>query len=353
VNAARPEALPWPVAAPIHVLDRARLLWLRLLGPLATPLVRSRELRVATFGTIAILVALASSALFPIWMLALGPILLGVPHVAADVRYLVTRPGLHRRWPFWALVAVPLAILVFTIDARWGFAAMIGASIASRGSVVSRVLFAIAGAVAIGIATGEPFVAALVVAHLHNFAAMGIWLAWRKRRSWMFLFPVTAFALGCAAILGGAIDPVLLAVRAWESSAGGTDLWYHLSALAPGFEAPWGPRLVVLFAFAQSVHYAIWIRLVPEEDRGRETPRTWAATLAAWREDSGSWLVGAFVLAAVALAAWALVDLAAAREGYLRGVLFHGYLEFAVIAWLVSEGRGIRHETREAAEAPA
>lgn len=330
------------LAPPIASLDRARLALFRALGPLAPPLVRSRELRVAAFGTAGILVALALTALAPLWLLALGPIVLGVPHAASDLRYLVHRPGLHRRAPFWLLVAAPLALLTITVDVRWGLAAAIGGALAARGSIGRRALVVAIAAGALALAWQGPYVAALVAAHAHNFVAVGLWLAWRRRRTWLHAIPVAAFVLGCAAILGGALDPVVAAARGWDGSVGGTDAWSHLASLAPGWSEPWGARMVLLFAFAQSVHYAIWVRLVPEEDRARETPRTFAASLREWRKDTGAPVVAVTIAVCVGIAAWALFDLAAARDGYLRGVISHGYLELAVVAWLAVEGRALR-----------
>ena len=48
-----------------------------------------------------------------------------------------------------------------------------------------------------------------------------------------------------------------------------------------------------------------------------------------------------FALVALGVLAWGLVDLGAARGGYLRLAAFHGYLELAVAArWLVEGRRG-------------
>ncbi|MDQ3035581.1 MAG: hypothetical protein M3Y87_24460 [Myxococcota bacterium] len=337
-----PAALPAPIALPIELLDRARLAFLRALGPLARPLVRSRELRVAVAGTIGVLIALALTGVAPLWMLALGPILLGVPHAAADVRYLVQRPGLHRRPAFWLLVVLPLAVATITVDVRWGLAAPIGAALAARGSIARRALVMVLAAVALALAWQDPWSAALVIAHAHNFVAIAFWLAWRKRRSWLHALPLGALALGCIAILAGALDPLVIALGGLEGESTGTGLWYHLATLAPGLGAPWGARLVMLFAFTQSVHYAIWVRLVPEEDRAQRTPRTFAASLRAWRVDCGTPVVALTIAIALGIAIWAIVDLAAARDGYLRGVISHGYLELAVVAWLAVERRGLR-----------
>jgi hypothetical protein len=97
--------------------------------------------------------------------------------------------------------------------------------------------------------------------------------------------------------------------------------------------------LVLLFGFAQAVHYGVWLRLIPEEDRPQPTPRTFASSFRALRQDLGPWLLGAGAAFATGLAMWAMIDLAQARAGYLRMALFHGYVEVAAAAFLFVEGR--------------
>src|SRR5262245_32161342 len=97
--------------APADALRRAAL---RRLGPRLRPLIADRERRVAVTAVVAILVALLGASLFPLWLLALGPVILGVPHLVADARYLVMRPGLHRRLAFWPAMLLPVVL------ARWG-----------------------------------------------------------------------------------------------------------------------------------------------------------------------------------------------------------------------------------------
>ena len=63
------------------------------------PLLNSRELRVGLAGTLGVIFIASLAFALPIWVLALGPIVWGVPHVMADIRYMVIQPGLHRtRW---------------------------------------------------------------------------------------------------------------------------------------------------------------------------------------------------------------------------------------------------------------
>jgi hypothetical protein len=231
----------------------------------------------------------------------------------------------------------------FTIDPRLGFLPLVVAAVVARHADLGRRLVPLGlGLGLMGLGALAPRVVSLVFAHAHNFVAIALFLWWRPRaRRWHWL-PIAFFVLGCGVILSGAGEPLLARTGGWSVSADGTDLGWQLAVYAPNVGPVWGSRLVLLFAFAQAMHYGVWLRLVPEEDRPRETPRTFAASFAALRADwgrLGTWLVG---LLTVALAGWALVDLYQARMGYLRLVLFHGYFELAAVALLWTERRPIR-----------
>ena len=107
-----------------------------------------------------------------------------------------------------------------------------------------------------------------------------------------------------------------------------------LAVILPG---EWALRLTLSFV-AQSVHYGIWLRMIPEEDRRRDTPRTFAASFRALRSELGWPLVFAGVLTTLALCVWATWDVSAARSTYLRTGLFHGHLELAAFAMFFLEG---------------
>ena len=113
----------------------------------------------------------------------------------------------------------------------------------------------------------------------------------------------------------------------------------HVEALAPTAPQVLALRLVLAFAFLQAVHYGIWLRLVPEDDRPRAAPRPWRATWRALVQDFGVLPLVLFTALAFGIAAWGAVDLTQARVGYLRLAVFHGYLELAVAALWLIEGR--------------
>jgi len=187
--------------------------------------------------------------------------------------------------------------------------------------------------------------AGLVFAHAHNFIALALWWSWRPATGgWRFGVPLAFLAAGAALWFGG-IEPSSGAT-AWAPRGMGDD--YHLGQLAPGLDEPWALRLVLLFAFAQAVHYGVWLRLIPEEDRPQATPRTFRASFRALEKDFGTILLGGSVVLMLGLAIWATMDLIEARASYLRMALFHGYLELAVAALLFVEGRRGFEATREA-----
>jgi hypothetical protein len=197
-----------------------------------------------------------------------------------------------------------------------------------------------------GLAQWAGPIAELVFAHAHNAVGVALWWAWRPRRSRLHWIPLALFAVGSVLIMSGALAPLA------ERTGGFVAPWTRLTApgLAWGLSPwPFGPlamRLLVLYAFAQSVHYVVWLRLVPEDDRPSTAPRSFLQSYRALRRDVGSLVIWLAALAALALAAWAAIDLGRARNGYIQLAFFHGYLELAAGALLWAEG-ALTDRTRE------
>lgn len=327
----------------ITPLDAARARLFRALGPLTGVWARDRDARVLVMGIATIVVALATTVVAPLWMLALGPIVLGVPHIVADLRYLWVQPGHHRRRAIWVLVVPSLAAGAITGDVYWG---VLGAALA---------LFAVPTSTArraIGLAVLVPLFAvslhwqaasALAFAHLHNVLALALWWAIRPRRRASSSWVVVAFVVASAALMVGLFDGLVASMVAWlEGPGAARPLAGYARSLAPMVGPELGSRIVLLFAFAQSVHYGIWLRLVPEDARDRPSPRTFRSSYRALVADLGVFLLAGAALCALALAVWAMVDLAHARAGYLRFAIFHGHLELAAGALLFAGVRAKR-----------
>ncbi|HEY8379975.1 MAG TPA: hypothetical protein VIK91_25975 [Nannocystis sp.] len=326
------------VARPLAAADRLRLRWLHVLGPAARPIVRLRELRVALVFSGLILVALAGALIAPLWLLLLAPIVWGVPHLVADLRYLVVRSGYHRRTRLWWLAGGPLLWVAVGGELVWGFVAAAIAAMLARAGLVRRLVavavLAVAGAIVVALDRAGD----LVFSYVHNFLALGFWWLWRPRTGRIHLLPLALLVAATAFLL----SPAALVFAHWLGSfawfPAGAGVEHQLWRLAPGVDPELGLRLVLLFCFSQSLHYGVWLHLVPDEDRERATPPTFRASYALLRRDLGDTGLVVAALLAVFIAGWAAFDLAAANLGYFRMARFHGHLELVAGALLLLEG---------------
>ena len=111
----------------LAVLDDLRAWGLRVgvhaLGGRGRALIRQPVLRVVVFGSLSIALALLMVCTVPLILLAVSPLLLGVPHLVADVRYLVVQPGYHRR--LW--LALPVAAVLLGAASGLGMRAGLSA----------------------------------------------------------------------------------------------------------------------------------------------------------------------------------------------------------------------------------
>jgi len=322
-----------------RVLDRARGRLFGAVGRLAAAqaLARRRALRLAVVGAAVVLAAFAGVALVPIVMLAVAPVVLGVPHVAADVRYLVVRRSVlaRRAWLPLAVAAIACSVAAALGSLRLmvgaGFAGVALAAALADGGARSSARRALVTAVVLALGAGAvmaPRTAALAMAQGHNVVAvaLALWLVRDKLpHAWL---PALLFAGGVAAIAAGALDAPLGAALARSGQTGAL----FASAVAP----PAASSLVVvravgIFAFAQAVHYGAWLRLVPDGERAGERPIGYRHSLALLRDDFGR-AAPLVIMLSVALPLAACVALADVRAGYFTLAAFHGYLELAFVA---------------------
>jgi hypothetical protein len=318
----------------LDLADRARSRVLGVVGRRLRPLLLDRDRRVAFLGTTLVLLALALSTLAPLWMLALAPLVWGVPHLLADVRYLVVRQGLARHKTL--LVAIAVAVIAATsgLGVRASLTVATAVALLQPAAWRRKLPILLALLTATGLAWRDGLLADVALAHGHNLLAIAFWLGWRKRAVWLQSLPLVAFTVGTLLVLTGWLAPTL---HTMQPGLGVDDL---AAGLAPFATPVWAERLVVFYAFAQAVHYVAWLHLIPHDDRTRPTPRSFRRSFQALRNDLGPWLLGGALLAAVALALLAAIDLTEARTRYFQLAFFHGHLELVLlpVLWL----RGIR-----------
>ena len=343
-------------------LDRARaaLLALALRAGLGSLLAR-RERRLALIVALGVLVALGLTVTAPILLFVAGPVLLGVPHVASDLRYLVVRRGL----PAPAAVATALACAVFVavrvvaetgvlgsllrlelaLAAAWILAAMLAGAFAGRSPsrlAVALPLLAVTTAAALR----APLLARYVFVHAHNLVAIGIWIALfrraarrRGRADLAALVALVAVAAGTALLLGGGTLRWTFLHGAHRSF--GLDLGNLPRWLAPGLPPRLGLGVAASYVFLQSIHYSAWLGWIPQDDVRAEGTLTFRMTARALGKDFGALGLAAIALAMIAVLAGATFDARRARDLYVSLAMFHGYLELAMLGFFLVRGRGL------------
>lgn len=287
---------------------------------------------ISTAGFVGLVSAAALAAvLLPLHVLLVGPILLGVPHVVGDLRALVLqKPGgfggktaLASLAALGAMTALRVATIAGAqlppqLELGAGVLAVLLAILVGSRASRRRTLALAASLTLGGIALAWPRTSTLLLAHAHNFIAVFLWLA-LARGSARSRGSLLAYALAFAAVL-------VLPHSAPENL--GEFRWSELaSTLAPGLDGDSAERVVRSFAFAQLVHYALWCGPLP------------LAKGSSLLREAGRAGVALVIVACAALPLAGLFDAAATRSTYLSLVVAHGWLELALIGFLVSRGK--------------
>ena len=341
------------VAAPLDVARRGALSAVTRSRALALAVGR-RDTRVPLLATAQIALLLAMTVTRPVWLFVLGPVLLGVPHLASDVRYLVLRQKVARpvivlacaaTLTMLALRALPLAhvfvpgaarIEVIT-GAAWVVLA-IAAGARERRSLAP--LLAVPVMLVVGlVASTHAGIARGVLAQGHNVVGVGVWLLLFRRNRRAAFLPVLVLAVGTLVLATGLALP--WAMRAGGLEGLGVSLWRVGVSLAPGTAPATGAALALVFVFLQAVHYAVWLVWIPQDERGGQGMLTFRMSGRGLVRDFG--VVGLATIAAggIALAGAAAFDARAAVGVYMSLATFHGYLELAMLAYFAARGRPV------------
>lgn len=340
-------------AIPLDRVRRALLVGLSR-SAIARPLLTRRDQRIRLQALAGVALAVVLTLLAPGLLFMLGPALFGVAHLASDVRYLVLRRDLPRRWTT-ALAAGCLALLALrglemALPGRWPFAAtevglgwawafsgVCAGVAASRSPVaVRRALVAGPAIVALMIAAlARPSLARLVFAHLHNLVAIGLWLLLFRRRRRFALPALTLLALALVfCVSGRALSYVHF---------GGPGTARFVDEMVFAWPA-WMPQRTALglglaFVLLQALHYNVWLAWIPQEDVRCEGTLSFRMSLRSLVRDLPPVWLGLTVLLALGVLSASFADVHRTRQLYLSLSSFHGYLELAAGAFLFVRGR--------------
>jgi hypothetical protein len=340
--------------APLDLARRKALLLLTRSRVLTQVLARRRS-RVAAMATVQVCILFALSVLAPVGMFFVGPLTLGVPHLAADARYLILRRTLPR-----AFVLLSASSAVIIVGARsaellglgfggadaletaagglWMLSALAFAVRDRRTALRALALLPVVGA-ALTLAVRHPGTGNIAMMHVHNVIGIVAWLVLFPRRKAWEILPVAAVVAALGIVASGSAA-VWTHLASGDHALGAT-LAMVGKYLAPGFSAPAAASIVIAFVFLQAVHYAVWLAWIPQEDLAGEGTPTFRMTVRGLRKDfgiAGCLLVGAAMLG---LAVLSVFRIGAALNWYLTLSRFHGLLELAVIAFLFVRGQDL------------
>jgi hypothetical protein len=334
----------------LEPLDRARTaLFVRALRfePLR-PLLLAKRRRIPALLLAHAAVAFVLSVFAPTLLLVLGPLLLGVPHLLADIRYLVLRPRFAapaRRWLLGGcvvLLGVRLAELTFAVSLSryelplavfWvGGCALLGAQrLRDPRLIAMSVLLTAFGAAA----WFHPSYLKMALSHGHNALAVAVWA---------FAFcPARRIGLAIFLLLAAITFVLLLTPLAGLGLQHGIVQSFGLHSLAVVDQlAPFARSLplalgvVAAFAFLQSLHYAVWLHAIPQEVTRGEGTLSFRMSFRALRSDLGLAGGALSTLLVVTVPVCGVLAPLRTQAVYLSLASFHAYLELGALSlcWL-------------------
>jgi hypothetical protein len=298
---------------------------------------------------VAVVAALAIALRAPLAATVIGLIGFGVLHNVLELRYVTGRFAAVLSGRFlWLMLGLISAIVVCRLAALFvgepariaeilvGYAVLAaGCAKALRGPL----LVAAAAVLALAMAASLTWPAYhfVVLAHLHNVVPLVFLWEWARRlpspaaRRWFRLFQILWVLAVPALILAGVTDPLIGGVTSKVVAFAG-DPTPILAASAPpvAVATTMGVRLLVVFAFLQTMHYFVWVYFLPRH--APDAALAFAGRVP-WLRGRRAWALGAGFGAL--LAVLLVVDYATGRALYGSIASYHAYLEFPVLLALL------------------
>jgi hypothetical protein len=323
----------------------------------------SRPLRLGfTFG-LSLIVNLYLACAAPMLLLVLGPLVMGVPHLFAGVRYLpeivagepLSGP-IHKRLSLVLAIAlfgvafVRIGVSYFHISLpalglvdgwEWlalGLTALAFFPLAKRHWQITWRFFILAPLL-IG-SWFYPFATAGLLILVHNFVPFIFWFKLGRSRAdrRVSLLAAGAFVAMSTLILTGELDFLARALSLPFHFFKSVDPYMIANQIFPTAQSTrWLERGLMAYAFGQSLHYFVWLKAIPEQSLRQQVPLSFVQSGKLWLEALGKPLMAMALILSCLLPASALFfDVGLLRNLYLAGVTAHGYLELAALPFLMN-----------------
>jgi hypothetical protein len=320
------------------------------IAPLRSVLLEKRK-RIPAMLALHAMVALVLAVLAPTLLLVVGPLLLGVPHLLADLRYLVLRPRLAKWARAW-LGGGAMLMLLLRMTSLAGFAdwlryePLLAAAWVAGGAMLgaprrrdARLLVIVALGVSLAVlAWIAPGTVRLVMAHAHNPIALVIWA--------LLFCPARGKALAVASAIAVATLLLVASPLAWLGFKYGVPQSFGLHAFAAADQlapfarnAPLALGVVASFAFLQSLHYAVWLHAIPQEATRGEGTLSFRMSYRGLHDELGTWGLALAALLVVAVPLCGALSPLRTQAVYLSLATFHAYLELGALSlWWLARG---------------
>ena len=319
-----------------------------LAPPLAPSVVRPRAgLAPSVWLVLAAAAALVLALRVPVATAVSGLVAFGVLHNVLELRYVTGRFDTVLAGPFLGLlVALITGVMVCRLlpVGSGTRAAEIALSYVLLAAACVRSLRRLWLALGLAVLTVAAMVSFtfpayhfVVLSHLHNVVPLFFLWEWSSslapRVRGLFRAVNVGWVLGVPAlILSGVLDPLLRAAPAALGGLGSFQVAGLVRTYAPPSLVPTslGVRFLVVFAFMQTMHYVVWIGVLPRY--APEAAARFDARVPVLR-GGRAWLLGVGLAAVLAIAFW--LDYASGKSLYAAAASYHAYLEFPVLLALV------------------
>jgi len=324
-----------------------------------------RPKRLLFLYTLSTLLALFSSLFFPLWSLLLGPLIYGIPHLYASLRYthsclsLTPHKPLKSSQSFLHLTSLFALITVtrlwmysksITTDLlpfgellpEWTsfFLTLLACSFFYRASLSQFTRALLLSLLILFLAWSFPLEIAGLLMLTHHIVGFFFWIHLSRSNpselkialtcSLLFILIHAVIFLGCFDTLYSLFTPA--GEISWanlEYSQLGQLIFPHAQEEHTWFHA------VVAYSFGQSMHYFIWLKVIPDQNHYHPTPPTFKQSLRFLLQDFNPFSLGVGIALSLSLfLIWGFISYPTARSIYFILASYHGFMELAAATLL-------------------
>lgn len=321
----------------------------------------NRSYRILTLAFLALSIYLAASLFFPMWVLLIGPILWGVPHIVASFRYNFQIAGdfslrknlIYLQSALWLCVfAYRISIDVYNISLPLANAPLLFECIClvisflvqiylTKKWTLNLIIFNNLFAILILSTYLFPIQTGLFLLIGHNYIPLYAWYKSCSDKNDLRIFSVVtvAYIAISVCIFAGSFD---FLYSHFSPQGSIKFLNWNYADIAKTFGASnadykfWF-HIVSLYAFSQAMHYFMWLKAIPENYQPQQYPPSFRWTFNRFANEFGSSsIILMLSIITVGLLYWFFLEFQTARLVYFSIASYHGFMEFSALPFLKS-----------------